>query len=222
MAFNELTHTGQRLTAIRGSRRHGSRRGRQGFTMIEIMVAIAIILILMAIGVVGYRSLDKSSSLKSTHVALNNCESFVAEYEAAGKSASTLPGSTGGPIPSSNYADVSPGANGRTIAISNAEAPIKVLLLVDKNKTMFAGLPTKALVDLNGTRRQVLADGWGNPIIFVPRGGITTNLGKNSSGTSYSKPGAIITAPTGRPFWASAGPDGDFSTGDDNIYSFEK
>jgi hypothetical protein len=26
----------------------------------------------------------------------------------------------------------------------------------------------------------------------------------------------------GRPFWASAGPDGDFAKGDDNIYSFEK
>jgi hypothetical protein len=25
----------------------------------------------------------------------------------------------------------------------------------------------------------------------------------------------------GRPFFASAGPDGDFATGDDNIYSFQ-
>ena len=28
--------------------------------------------------------------------------------------------------------------------------------------------------------------------------------------------------PQGRPFFASAGPDGDLSTGDDNVYSFEK
>jgi prepilin-type N-terminal cleavage/methylation domain-containing protein len=28
--------------------------------------------------------------------------------------------------------------------------------------------------------------------------------------------------PRGRPFWASGGPDGDLSTGDDNLYSFQK
>jgi prepilin-type N-terminal cleavage/methylation domain-containing protein len=31
-----------------------------------------------------------------------------------------------------------------------------------------------------------------------------------------------ITSPDGRPFWASAGPDGNFQNADDNIYSFEK
>jgi hypothetical protein len=31
-----------------------------------------------------------------------------------------------------------------------------------------------------------------------------------------------IHSPDGRPFFASAGPDGDFSNGDDNLYSFEK
>ena len=30
-----------------------------------------------------------------------------------------------------------------------------------------------------------------------------------------------IRSPDNRPFWASAGPDGDFRTGDDNMYSFE-
>ena len=33
-------------------------------------------------------------------------------------------------------------------------------------------------------------------------------------------PAAVI-SPTGRPFFASAGPDGDFSTHDDNLYSFD-
>jgi type II secretory pathway pseudopilin PulG len=31
-----------------------------------------------------------------------------------------------------------------------------------------------------------------------------------------------IRSPDGRSFWASAGPDGNFTTGDDNIYSFEQ
>ena len=30
-----------------------------------------------------------------------------------------------------------------------------------------------------------------------------------------------IRSPDNRPFWASAGPDGNFCTGDDNMYSFE-
>jgi hypothetical protein len=30
-----------------------------------------------------------------------------------------------------------------------------------------------------------------------------------------------IRSPDNRPFWASAGADGDFRTGDDNMYSFE-
>ena len=33
--------------------------------------------------------------------------------------------------------------------------------------------------------------------------------------------GAGLFPPDGLPFWASAGPDGDFRTGDDNVYSFE-
>ena len=71
----------------------------------------------------------------------------------------------------------------------------------------------------------VILDGWGNPIIFVPSptpipGGTQTgliNVYVNASSTPNPVP---ITSPDGLPFWASAGPDGDFIRGDDNIYSF--
>jgi len=188
--------------------------------MIEIMVAIGIILVLMAIGVVGFRYLDKAGSAKATHVALSNCEAMVAEYEAAGMSIATLPNATNTSTP--YYGDVAPGGAGRSNVIASTQSTFKVLLRVEKNKSMFSGLPAKAMADLNGTRQQVMADGWGNPIVFVGRGGLSTNLGKTSTGSSYSKTGAVITNPSGRPFWASAGPDGNFDSGDDNIYSFEK
>jgi type II secretory pathway pseudopilin PulG len=53
------------------------------------------------------------------------------------------------------------------------------------------------------------------------------------AGTLTAPPGAdweqlpstfypIVKAPNGRPFWASAGPDGDFQAPDDNMYSFEQ
>jgi prepilin-type N-terminal cleavage/methylation domain-containing protein len=80
----------------------------------------------------------------------------------------------------------------------------------------------------------LLLDGWGNPIIFVPGGQLGTGTKLNSDGSvavnsgsmrSGSGTSAITTqasSPDGRPFFASAGPDGDFSNGDDNLYSFEK
>ncbi len=69
----------------------------------------------------------------------------------------------------------------------------------------------------------VLLDGWGNPIIFVP-GGILGYQPGSASGmlTAGGIQGTQVKSPDGRPFWASAGPDGDFSKGDDNLYSFEK
>ena len=75
-------------------------------------------------------------------------------------------------------------------------------------------------------------DGWGNPIIFVPRGGIhvlikNQTTGNNDTYLVRSTGTTLITAAdppmTGseRPFWASAGQDGDFTQGADNVYSFQ-
>jgi len=88
--------------------------------MIEIMVAIGIILVLMAIGVVGFRYLDKAGSAKATHVALSNCEAMVAEYEAAGMSIATLPNATNTSTP--YYGDVAPGGAGRSNVIASTQS----------------------------------------------------------------------------------------------------
>lgn len=98
----------------------------------------------------------------------------------------------------------------------------------------------------NGPAAPVMLDAWGNPIIFVPGTGLRVRLlngekelktdtspeslkqtwiivspeGKvKDNGTGAAPP--VVTQP-GRPFFASAGPDGDFAKGDDNIYSFQK
>jgi type II secretory pathway pseudopilin PulG len=84
----------------------------------------------------------------------------------------------------------------------------------------------------------VVLDGWGNPIIFVPGGTLGTgaalstasgtignviaNSGAMRSGTGAAAISTQAKSPDGRPFFASAGPDGDFSNGDDNLYSYEK
>lgn len=117
------------------------------------------------------------------------------------------------------------------------------LLAVPANNSVFQKLPTEQLLHKPGNGPAItpemqvdaqgkpypplLLDGWGNPIIFVPSAG----LSKVKIGTANDnrvKSNEVVTPSTGtdkftnsRPFWASAGPDGDFSTGDDNIYSFE-
>lgn len=67
----------------------------------------------------------------------------------------------------------------------------------------------------------IFLDAWGNPIIFVPGSGLMVRM--SARVTATNKYGAtLIQSPDHKPFWASAGPDGDFSNGDDNIYSFEQ
>ena len=59
----------------------------------------------------------------------------------------------------------------------------------------------------------VVLDGWYNPIIFVPAGGLT--------GVTRASAVTTVTSPDGKAFFASAGPDGKFAAGDDNLYSFD-
>lgn len=90
----------------------------------------------------------------------------------------------------------------------------------------------------------VMLDGWGNPIIFVPAGGLVTKVSGGTNGTQHvlvRSSGLIVLDGTpysaknppplkdnDHPFWASAGPDGDFyggsstNGGDDNVYSFQQ
>ncbi len=75
-------------------------------------------------------------------------------------------------------------------------------------------------------------DGWGKQLLFVGAGVTRLKVDPNGAkvwyGTNANRPDGtwntkalVFTSPTGRPFWMSAGPDGDFQTHDDNVYSFE-
>jgi type II secretory pathway pseudopilin PulG len=88
----------------------------------------------------------------------------------------------------------------------------------------------------------ILLDAWNNPILFVPASGLRvrklngeTKLDPTKAGQTFVivSPEGSAEAPQmpgipgkllrpGKPFFASAGPDGNFATGDDNIYSFEE
>jgi prepilin-type N-terminal cleavage/methylation domain-containing protein len=88
--------------------------------------------------------------------------------------------------------------------------PIRTLLVKDANGNPI-GTP-------------VVLDGWGNPIVLVPAGGLSGVIVNGTiahHGAGGPQQGAIVTAPDGQPFFASAGPDGDFINGADNVYSFD-
>jgi len=101
-----------------------------------------------------------------------------------------------------------------------------VLVSMAGNRAILDKLPAEKTWKPDGSSGPpMLLDGWQNPIIFVPTGGMAW---VNSSGVIVRMvTGAGVFATNGETvrqgfggFFASAGPDGDFSTGDDNVYSF--
>lgn len=57
----------------------------------------------------------------------------------------------------------------------------------------------------------VVLDAWNNPIIMIPGGGMPQAAGSD----------AMIKAGDGKAFFGSAGPDGNFATLNDNVWSFQ-
>jgi len=254
-----------------------------GFTMIEIIVAITVILILAGILLVGLRSIAGSSQAGETRVLLENVRGMLDELDSKARlGARNRPlewwvGPAGSPSvvqaqtqpeqvdfwhrttdqdsidpprprPIEAPGSVKPGANDRTKhpAVRNTAIAMAKLVSVPANRTKLDGIPAQRLLRLEdvapnasdpvpatslineATLPPVVLDAWGNPIIFVPASGMIVTL--NSIGgqrlITSSKvrqiPPTEYAAETDRPFFASAGPDGDFSSGDDNLYSFEQ
>jgi prepilin-type N-terminal cleavage/methylation domain-containing protein len=260
------------------------RRARRGFTLLELLGVIGIMLILISLAVIGFETLDRSANGKQTRAMMDDCTAMLNEFEAtsgginalggnaAASATNPYPAGAGGPLGGSSYETTAmvnaTGTYGRYgTAVINTWYVMAYLMRDPKVKDMVEKLPpSRVLTIAGGTGTQVpwypwyggtapagmntnsgtvLLDGWGNPIIFVPTGGITVWKKGQISPTT-------ITSRDGLPFFASAGPDGDFGAdayqlplpaavatstdnwtdtggmgtnrtpmGDDNIYSFE-
>ena len=223
-------------TMIRSSNypvvRRYPRRRRAAFSLIEILIVIGVILLLISIGVYGYRSIQETAAKKQCYSMLASAESIVKELTNAGAlnrlegSADQLPAPifvAGTPLASPG--DVNIGKAARTTLLAaggKMEKSMKVLVSVPAASKIIQSMPQESLVPPPPSATPpvpynppYLADPWQNPLIFVPSSGLT---GVNTEGGNN----LTIKSPSGRPFWASAGPDGDFSAGNDNIYSFDK
>jgi prepilin-type N-terminal cleavage/methylation domain-containing protein len=201
---------------------------RPAFTLIEMLTVIGILALLMALIVIALQHVSRTMKERDTQVVLNTANAMVAELGASGGSAmfanlyTTTPPLTTVAAPGSVIAS-SPGrdpTNPANTALAYTQTAIGVLLLNPKNLSIYNQLPqARKLTSLNGKTLSppLFLDGFGNPILFVPPGGLTgVNTGNSTGITIQSNP----SAPTY--FWVSAGADGNFQQGDDNIYSFHQ
>jgi len=120
----------------------------------------------------------------------------------------------------------SPGIMGQLTALpNNATALSGITTDATALDVMTDQQHTGGLPPFSATGPAAILDGWGNPILFVPAAGLQgvyfNTATKNATPQPLTPgPANIVLSPDGRPFFVSAGPDGDFITGDDNIYSF--
>jgi len=251
-------------------RPHTNRR-RTGFTLLELLVVIGIIMVLMAMAVIGYNVVERSAAGKETKTTLADLHAMLADLDAA-EGSTALPTSTyvnfsnvkvtalfgaitaaGDPDATSsdttplpvnqpwNIGDVTTNGGDRTYS-STATPPfanhvmqqtqnaMAAIMAVPANQAELSQLPSKIIMkdgSGNPIYPPILLDGWGNPIIYVPSSGIVVYV---TAGTQVTP--ITIKSHDGRPFFASAGPDGNFGGtsvtsgaqpyGDDNVYSIEK
>lgn len=196
------------------------RTDQRGFTLIEVLVAVGVILALLGIAFLGFSRVGDASRAQSTQVILQNLTNLQAEYERTRKLAFNTPVNAPGAVVQGSADRLS------HPAIAQTQQVIGEMMRVPSIRdTLGRTMGEGVLRQTNGTPLDppVLLDAWNNPIIYVPATGLQNvrvagDLRNISSAGAYALNG---TPPPGaRSFWASAGPDGDFSKGDDNVYSF--
>jgi prepilin-type N-terminal cleavage/methylation domain-containing protein len=225
------------------------RHNRRGFTLIEVLAVIGIILVLLGLLVGAYRHISQAAARKETIADLHICRAMLTEYENH-NGISVVTNATGaGPI-GPYVGDVSSRGGGARFGsgVANTMKMMIGLLQVPANRTVVEGIQAKRILEpkTNTTaitldQGTVLLDGWGNPIIVVPPAGLVVKIKDPSdttgatmvpyivrtSGTYPCTPpsppytASVPVSAADRPFFASAGQDGDFSFGEDNVYSFQ-
>lgn len=250
------------------------------------MLAVAVLIILVSLVVIGLGTLSAQNRARATRVTMENLRNMLAELELRG------------PIPGDGRVDA-PGnvttiyrANRFGNAVVRTQRVLRRATAIPANKALLAKFASDQQAPLEwvggvayqvgdlvmhagqyyrctqnhvstnqqpppgsnweptGEHVPMFLDGWGNPIIYIPRPLLDPawngawyyryglgNVSVSGQTRIICNPLTVVypNAPTGdpdklrkleemkafRPFFASAGADGDFSKGDDNIYSFE-
>lgn len=199
---------------------------RGGFTLIEMLVVIGIILLLMTIGVAGYRSMQGSANERSTKANLTGADALLKQLTAVGALTQLEGPNDYQPTPAYAIGDkvnAVPTIDKNAALVLCRKATVIMQRRPDIKKAIETLPPAMLYTAPTGgptTDAPAFLDGWGNVIIFVPSGGlenVTLETGATVTVTSSGTPNS----PQNRPFWVSPGPDGKYETNQDNIYSFQ-
>jgi prepilin-type N-terminal cleavage/methylation domain-containing protein len=188
---------------------------RRAFTLVEIMVAVAIIIVLATLVIYGYGKMQASNRGRLTSQMLANCQGILREYDRA----TGMKGLSKAPIPAPGI--VNEGATDRNgQAIKDTRSIMELACGIPVNQRALDQIPAASVwrsrIKVGGEFKEegpIVLDAWNNPIIYVPAGGLQNVRVGTATKT--------IQAPDERAYFASAGADGSFLTGDDNVYSFQ-
>ena len=199
---------------------------RRGFTMVEILVACAVIVILMGLLFLGGKAIVTSNKKSSTKTTLSNLRAMVTEREAAvgaTKVKAEIDVIYGNVVITGTIPDMSRAGGNRIPAagthLALTQQVMRLLSSVAANKKALANIPNEQLLETvpqsttGDTATPIVLDAFDNPIIAIPSYGVTLNYEVGGS--------TVVRAKDGKTFFMSAGPDGNYITADDNIFSYE-
>lgn len=211
-----------------------NRKRRSAFTLVEILVTLAIITVLAGLLYLGAKHVGQAARARKTEVLLKNLQGMLADFETSGRMEILTDQYNGQGnveiMPAGAAMDDFAFSNGALQpALKRTQFVMLQLMSVPANKAIFNKLPDEVFLKDPSTHQAmsppILLDAWNSPILFAP-GRTTLAPGNAQWGvtgiTVANVAGSNFRPADGKGVFVSAGPDADFSKGDDNLYSSEK
>jgi len=219
---------------------------RPGFTLIELLVAMGIAVIVMAIIITGLAQALGGTERRSTQTTLNIARGMLGDFTSDSQNRNRLfrqiltsEGGFGSAVAIANPGLITNVTNSQNPVMDSSRRIQNLLLSKASSRQILESMPANQIEVDAATRlthsqaarggpsvqTTALLDAWRNPILFVPDGfetsaGLPTGTG-GLAGVTAGGVAGTIRSPERKPYFVSAGADGSFLTGDDNIYSFE-